>query len=55
MAIRSILVALVGVEIAGASAFATQEYLTVQTAAEQVDPKAELTTIVVGATNINFA
>jgi pilus assembly protein CpaB len=55
MAIRSILVAFVGIVIAGASAYATREYLSIQSAQAKVDPKAELTTVVVAATNINFS
>ncbi|WP_127903637.1 Flp pilus assembly protein CpaB [Solirhodobacter olei] len=55
MAFRSILVALVGVVVAGVSAYATREYLSLQTAQAQVDPKAQLTTVVIAATNIDFS
>lgn len=54
MAIRSILVALLGVTVAGASAFATREYLSLQSAQAAVDPKADLGTVVVAATDIAF-
>lgn len=52
MAVRSLLVALLGVAVAGGSAFATREYFTVQTAKAAGDSKADLTRVVIAATDI---
>lgn len=54
MAFRSVLVALLGVAVAGASAFATREYMAVQTANASTDPAAELASVVVAATDIAY-
>ncbi len=54
MGIRSILVALLGITVAGGSAFATREYLIIQTANAAVDPQSTLVNVVVAATDIPY-
>lgn len=54
MGLRSILVALVGVTVAGASAFATREFLTVQTAQAERGAGADLVTMVFAGTDIPY-
>jgi pilus assembly protein CpaB len=54
MGIRSILVALVGVAVAGGSAFATREYLSPGAATAAPDARADLVTIVVASADIPF-
>ncbi len=54
MGIRSILVALLGVAVAGGSAFATREYMHIQTANAAVDPQSTLVTVVVAGTDIPY-
>lgn len=55
MAFKSIFVAFVGVAIAGASAYATKEYGSIQSAQAQVNPAKQLTTVVIATTNIDFS
>ena len=55
MDFRSVLVALVGVAVAGGSAYGAREYMTAQTAAATVtDPAMELVQIVVASQDIGF-
>jgi pilus assembly protein CpaB len=54
MGIRSIMVALVGVAVAGGSAFATREYLSPGVATAAPDARADLVTIVVASADIPF-
>ena len=54
MGARSILVAILGVAVAGGSAFAAREYLDRSRAAASTDPEAALVTVIVAGRDIPF-
>lgn len=54
MGVRSILVAVLGVAVAGGSAYAAREYLNAPRASATVDPASSLVTVVIAARDIPF-
>lgn len=54
MALRSIFVAMLGVAVAGGSAYVARDYLAAQSAAAKPDPGAELIQVLVAAQDIPF-